>query len=129
MESIQHTKLIRRVKGFPRFFSSARAAKEGGKKKKKNKNRFPNSIGTNSINRWKVGETGFRNFVKLAPLWLFVANFLLLFDIKNRFDSMLRRQTCKACLVVTRFLLPEQKFRDHSLAFGSPPCVVVVVVR
>lgn len=70
---------------------SSHPRERGGKKERKNKNRFPNWIGT-AIKRWKVGgERVFETYFANSRPSLFAANFrplLLLFDIKNRFNSI-----------------------------------------
>lgn len=51
---------------------------------------------------------------------------LLLFDIKNRFNSI-GRFAGKLAKLAPRLFFPEQKFRDHSLAFSSvlPPAMLL----
>lgn len=51
---------------------------------------------------------------------------LLLFDIKNRFNSI-GRFAGKLAKLAPRLFFPEQKFRDHSLAFSSvlPPVMLL----
>lgn len=93
----------------------------------KSKNQLPNSIWTATSPGGKSVLTG----LKLASLSLFVAysnSLLSFFDIKNRLETLasifaspanLQNFACHAVFVV----FPEQKFRDHSLAFSVLPSV------
>lgn len=78
--------------------------------------------------RWKVGVDGFETRVPLVVCRLPSNSLLSFLDIKNRLETLasifaspanLQNFACHAVFVV----FPEQKFRDHSLAFSVLPSV------